>query len=123
MMRSSDWYALDHFEAEEFDFPEKMDRELLRMLDQARRYTTSRFIITSDYRVDESPENGPESTHELGKAVDLRAHDGRSRLEIVRALLQAGFRRVGVYDRHVHADVATEADGFPQDVLWVGRSR
>jgi len=36
------------------------------------------------------------------------------------ALLQAGFRRIGIYDKHIHADIDKT---LPQDVMWWGVSK
>lgn len=107
------------FTEDEFNHPDKMSRELLARLDLARVQAGVPFTITSDYR---EPVDGKQSAHFLGKAVDLRAHDGKTKFRIVKAALAAGFRRIGVYDKHVHLDVATEEDGFPVDVIWVGES-
>ncbi len=72
--------------------------------------------ITSGYR------EGDKGSHGQGKAVDISAHSARQRFKIVRALIRAGFNRIGVYDRHVHADIAAD-DTHPHSVLWTGESQ
>jgi len=90
---------------------------LVERLVEARKLAMTPFVIT------EGPAAGgshvANTAHARGLAVDLRCHDSISRFKIVKALLDAGFARVGVYDKHVHADVD---DSLPQGVLWVGRS-
>lgn len=112
-----------HFSPDEFDHPERMDRELLARLDYARTQAGIPFVVTSDFRPDENDEL--DSAHEIGKAVDIRAHDGRTRWRVVKAAINAGIKRIGVYDKHVHLDNATPADDprFVEEVIWVGVSR
>lgn len=117
-----------YFKKSEFKHPEKMDQELIAKLDVARAIAKVPFSISSDWR----PE-GDGKSHHLGKAVDIRCKSSADRMAIVNGLLRAGFRRVGVYyggivdghhqAGHVHGDVNTLEDGFPQDVMWIGKSR
>lgn len=117
----SHWDSREYFRPSEFgDHPERMDIGLVSMLELARATAGVPFEITSAWRSKEESK-----AHFLGKAVDIRAKTSSTRMAIVRSLILAGFRRVGVYYKtgHVHADVNTEADGFPQDVFWVGEGR
>jgi len=90
---------------------------LVERLVTARKLAMTPFIIT------EGPAAGgshvENTAHARGLAVDLRCHDSISRFKIVKALLDTGFARVGVYDKHIHTDVD---DSLPQGVLWWGRS-
>ena len=118
----------EFFAASEFNFPEKISDELISKLELARASAGVPFKITSDWR-----EEGDGKSHHLGKAVDIRAKDSTTRAAIVRGATLAGIRRIGVYyatvedghhkGGHVHLDVNTVEDGFPQDVLWLGKSR
>ena len=109
---------LNYFTEEEFDHPDKMDETFLRWLDTARAIADIPFHITSDWRdADRS------KSHHLGKAVDIACGDSSSRWIIVDALIATGFKRIGIYDRHIHVDDNTIEDGFPQNVMWVGKSR
>jgi zinc D-Ala-D-Ala carboxypeptidase len=90
---------------------------LVERLVDARKRAMVPFVITEGLASGGS--HVPNSAHGRGLAVDLRAHDSVTRFKMVKALLDAGFARVGVYDKHVHADVD---DSLPQGVLWVGRS-
>ena len=119
----------EFFAESEFNFPEKMENELVSMLELARATAGVPFHITSDWR----PE-GDGKSHHLGKAVDIRVKDSRSLNMIMYGAIMAGFTRWGVYYKgvdekgnhvpgHIHLDCNTEEDGFPQNVSWIGKSR
>ena len=93
---------------------EGLDSELVRRLDEARGFAKVPMEITSGYR------GGDDKSHGRGLAVDLRCSTSYRRMRIVSGALVAGFRRIGVYDRHVHLDVDEK---LPQDVLWMGVSQ
>jgi len=116
---------LKFFDRSEFDGPDEMDEGFLRTLDLARHYAGIPFIITSDFRtaVHNADIGGAkDSPHLYGKAVDIRVHNSRERFMIVHALLRAGFRRIGVYDHHVHCDTVSD-DTHPETAMWVGTSK
>lgn len=106
------WHTLRWFRREEFSAPEKMNTELLAGLDFAREHAGVPFKITSSYR------DGDPGAHGRGLAVDIQARSAWVRFRILRGLFAAGFCRIGVYERHVHADIASHRT---QDVLWYGR--
>ncbi len=87
--------------------------ELVDRLDWAREKAGVPFVITSGFRP------GDPRAHGRGWAVDLRCWYSRPRFKILGALLEAGFRRVGVYDKHIHADLDPD---LPQEVIWMGVS-
>lgn len=99
-----------HFKPEEVV---GLDAELVQMLDWAREKAGIAFVITSGLR------DGDPRAHGRGHAVDLRCRRSRARLKIVQALLDVGFRRIGIYDKHVHAD---NDPSLPQSVMWWGVS-
>ncbi len=116
-----------YFSTSEFKHPDKMDQELIAKLDVAREFSGIPFHISSDWR-----EKGDGKSHHLGKAVDIRCETSADRIRIVEGLLHAEFKRIGVYyaiegvrhkGGHVHGDVNSAEDGFPQDVMWIGKSR
>ena len=94
--------------------------ELLGRLNHAREIAGIPFIITSGYRCQKhNDEVGgvPTSAHTTGKAVDIAFKNSNQCFKIVRALYDAGFRRIGINfaKSFVHCDV----DGSkPQDVLF-----
>jgi hypothetical protein len=94
-----------------------MDASFIAMLDLARETAGVPFKITSDFRV------GDAKCHGRGKAVDIACTDSRSRYAILAALVGVGFKRIGIYDRHIHVDFCTEAEGFPRPRCWWGESR
>lgn len=114
------WDQLKFFSRSEFKNPDAMSPRLLLLLDRARALAEVPFVITDSWRVDDPDEH---SAHELGAAVDIQCHNSYLRYRIVASLLEVGFERVGVYDRHIHADIATISEGFPEPRMWVGRSK
>ncbi len=106
------WNHLEYFEPSEFDRPELMSRTLLLKLDRARKAAGVPFRVSSSYRTDSKSHSG-------GGAVDIECAGSLLRYRIVKAALDVGFLRVGIYDRHVHLDVAD----LDQEVLWIGTSR
>lgn len=109
MLKANSYDALTYFKREEFTNPDGMDFKLLLMLDLARFRAGIPFVITSSYRA------GDKGAHGKGMAVDIRCWDGNARALILRALIWTGFRRIGIYPRHIHADIQ---GGHPN--YWLG---
>ena len=114
-MYDSEWKNITHFSALEFDYPTRMDYDFITRLDAARSRAGIPFEITSDYR-----DNDIHSPHASGRAVDIRAHHSWVKFKIVKALLETGFLRIGIYDKHIHVD--RDPNG-PENVLWIGESK
>ncbi len=96
--------------------------KLILMLDDARDLAKTSFVISKNggFR------SGDPKAHGLGKAVDLKCSTSNKRRRMVKALLEVGFKRIGVYDRHIHADIARALEGekrYPQNVMWWGKSK
>jgi hypothetical protein len=98
---------------------EGLSPELVEMLDEAREGANTPFVITAGYAKSRG-KHIEHSAHLRGLAVDIRCWDSWSRFRIVCALLEAGFTRIGIYDKHIHADIDTE---LPERVIWVGTSK
>jgi zinc D-Ala-D-Ala carboxypeptidase len=101
---------------------EGLDAELVAMLDWARGRSGVPFVITSGKRTPEQNERAmgvDASAHIKGLAVDLRCDNSPDRYKMVQALLLAGFKRIGVYNAHVHVDRDPD---LPQEVCWIGVS-
>lgn len=99
-----------------------LDPKLVDMLDRARGLAKVPFRITSGLRaVDDNADAGgvKDSAHLRGLAVDLACFDSRTRMRMLPALIMAGFKRIGCYNAHLHADIDPD---LPQEVLWVGVS-
>ena len=91
---------------------------LMLMLDSARGKSNTPFRITSGYRCPDHNRTvgGVDgSAHVRGYAADIRVDNNIARYTILKCLLDAGFKRIGMYDTFIHADV----DGRkPQCVMW-----
>jgi hypothetical protein len=108
------WEDIDFFKP--WEFSGEMSPILIYRLDRARRISGVPFVITDSFR--EGP--GDESAHNKGKAVDIRCHFSGPRFKILEGLIKAGFNRIGIYDRHIHADVD---ETRPPEVAWLGKSQ
>lgn len=102
------------FKAREFNSPDKMSQELIEKLDRARAIAGVPFKISSSFR------EGDPKAHGKGEAVDIVCDNSTYRFRIIKALILVGFTRIGVYDKHVHADVSRT---LPQGVMWWGTSK
>lgn len=94
---------------------QKLDLGLRVLLADAEGRCSFEWVITDGYR------EGDELCHGVGLAVDIRCKSSNQRFQIVRALFAVGISRIGIYDKHVHAD--TCVDKLPQDVMWRGVSK
>ncbi len=97
-----------------------LDPRLVARLDTARALANIPFIITSGFRTaQQNTEAGgvQNSAHLRGLAVDLAVSNDFDRFIIQVACVSAGFKRIGVYTRHIHVDID---DSLPQNVLWLG---
>ena len=101
------------FKSSEFDCKCKcglnnIDEGLLLMLDEAREEAGVAFVINSGCRCRKHNTKiggSKTSSHMKGLAVDIRASNSRTRFKIVTGLLLAGFARIGIGKRFIHADV------------------
>ena len=84
------------------------DDDLIDRLVAARFIAGIPFPINSwcrckQHNKDEGGAKG--SGHLIGQAVDIECVLSRDRFIMVDALLKAGFRRIYIYPRHIHADI------------------
>jgi uncharacterized protein YcbK (DUF882 family) len=94
--------------------------ELLQRLHYARELAGIPFNINSWCRCDKhnAKVGGVKgSSHTKGYAVDIKVKGDRERFIILKALIMAGFERMGVYSWGIHVDVDDTKD--PQ-VIWRG---
>ena len=113
------------FTYEEFDSPDvpgsghQMREEFLEKLDLAREIASVPFRINSGMRSHDwnyKCGGSPSSSHLIGWAADISATTSNRRLLVVRALLQAGFTRIGVADTFVHVDCDPDK---VENVMWL----
>jgi hypothetical protein len=57
-----------------------------------------------------------DSEHRTGEAVDITAENSGERFRILKGLLLAGFKRVGVYNGYFHAGIKASKS---QEVVWL----
>lgn len=85
-----------------------LDPSLLWRLDQARELAGVPFIVNSAYRsksYEKSKGRTGTSSHCLGYAVDLHCSSSHIREKMLSALIQSGFRRIGIYPTFIHVDI------------------
>lgn len=100
-----------YFNPEEFTMDGKtvfqqMDAGFLSLLDECRHIAGVSFKITSSFRTkakNKAVGGSPNSMHLFGRAVDIVAADGVTRMKIARAALSLGLT-VGVMENAVHLD-------------------
>ena len=114
---------MKYFKIEEFNCDgvicyDKMDIDLLRMLDKAREYANTPFKLTSTWRSVEKnnslKNSSKNSSHIKGKAVDIACADSVTRQKIVSGLIKAGFTRIGISKKgnFIHADNDDKTDAI-----------
>lgn len=85
-----------------------MNDELLERLDTARAYLGAPIRINSAYRSKEyelSHKRSGTSSHTKGLAVDISCNTSEYRLQLIKSLFRAGFRRIGVAKSFIHVDI------------------
>lgn len=95
-----------------------VSQELLERLEQVR-LVYGPMVVVSGYRCKRhnSRVGGvSRSYHTRGLAADIKCTNGADRMRLVRAALEAGFSRIGVYKTFVHLDIGPT----PRQVLWLG---
>lgn len=88
----------------------KMDTDFMQKLNNARALVTFPWHINSGYRC---PKHNKElqsksTNHTNGQAVDIRCANRTNRYFLVKALLIAGMRGIGIGPTFVHADTNRE---------------
>lgn len=97
-----------------------MQESLLRLLDKTRSLAGIPMKINSAYRSKEherSRGRNGSSSHCKGLAVDISCADSVKRMKIVKAALQCGFPRIGIYPTFVHLDCDLEKPSC----IWLGK--
>jgi hypothetical protein len=95
-----------------------MSIDLIEKLERARDVAEVPFKINSGYRClrhNKAVGGKPRSAHLSGEAVDIAADDSYYRFRIIRGLLIAGFKRIGIAHTFIHADVDGDKG---QQLIW-----
>ncbi len=111
------------------DFPNGTPHpDFMMRLQRARNIYGKPMYITSGGRTAEhntSVGGVADSSHLIDendkfRAADIRCRSSVDRYRMVTALLEAGFKRIGIYmESHIHAD---DHPDKPQNVMWTGKS-
>jgi len=117
-----DWSKVKFFNKKEFNCKccgkSNISTNLVLKLDLARELAETPFVITSGYRCTKhNREVGgvQNSAHVVGLAVDIVVPDNVARLNILRGLIIAGFRRIGIGKDFLHADI----DKSKPNSMWL----
>lgn len=100
-----------------------MDWKLLMKLDNMRHELGRPIVINSGFRCEDHNRNekgGADSSHLIGKAVDIQVPDSSFRFEIIELAMKFGIDRIGVYRSFVHLDIDKAK---PSRVIWYSHSR
>ena len=109
----SKFLPFPNFRAEEFQSPdekgsgEQMQVDFLRQLQAARYLCVTPFRISSGYRsINHNRKVGGvrDSSHLYGWAADLQVRNNFERQEILTALIEVGFNRIGIGTNYIHVD-------------------
>jgi len=115
---------MKYFNYEEFDSPDiqgsgqLMDPKLLEMIDEAREIYGKPIHITSGYRTETHNRNVggvKTSSHLKGLAIDVACIASSDRFELLGALLEVGFNRIGVASSFIHVDIDPDKSS---NVIW-----
>lgn len=117
-----------HFKLAEFDCKcgtdcgktgADMDTKFLAWIVEARDLAGVPFVITSGIRCKfwNAHEGGSStSSHLKGLAADIKCGESPGRYEMLNALLELGFSRIGVRKDFIHVDLDGDK---PNDLIWL----
>ena len=95
-----------------------ISEELVLKLDLAREIAEVPFRINSAYRCQKHNQlvgGVKDSAHLSGLAVDIACLNSSDRIKILRGLIIAGFRRIGIGKTFIHVDI----DNSKPNNLWL----
>lgn len=85
----------------------KMDKELMEMLQKLEKSYGIPLMITSGYRTEEENKKCggvKTSSHLTGNAVDIKVVNSRMRWMILSRAIEIGFNRIGIGKDFIHLD-------------------
>jgi len=95
---------------------DKMDNNVVVLIDKLRRRINKPIIITSSYRTKEHNAKVGGSTnsqHLLGKALDIVCTDSNYRFLVIKEAFRLGFTGIGVGSNFIHLDIRDK-----KSVMW-----
>ena len=116
---------MKHFKISEFDSPdevgsgERMDAEVLQMIDKARTIFGKPIRINSGVRTiahNEKVGGSKSSSHLKGYAIDVSCDNSADRFRLVEILMLVGFNRLGIAKTFIHVD---NDPNKSKNVIWV----
>lgn len=93
--------------------------DLVHRLNLARHLAGVPFALASVCRCEahnRAVGGSPASAHLAGEAADIRTRNGLLRFQVLIGLFGAGFKRVGIGDGFIHADVSGR---LPSPRVWL----
>ena len=112
---------MKYFEESEFSEFDKMNPELLEMLDTLRENYGYPIKLTSTYRSPEHPIEARKSKpgeHAHGAAVDIACIGGEATFKLVKAAIETGFTRIGISRKNNFVHVGIGYPGAPETTIW-----
>lgn len=115
---------MKYFNYDEFDSPDElgsgkhMDQDLLNMIDRARALYGKPIVVNSGFRTESHNKKVggvSSSSHLKGLAIDVACIRSKDRFEMLTALIEAGFNRIGVASTFIHVDIDKNKS---QNVIW-----
>jgi len=95
-----------------------MKQSTIYRADRARTLAKMPFNLSCAYRSTEwdiERNRSGTGAHTTGNAIDIECYSSESRFKIIKALIEAGFNRIGVSCSFIHADDSTR---LPENVIW-----
>lgn len=99
---------------------EDMEQDALDMFDDIRRRAGIPMVLNCAYRSqewDKAKGRSGNGAHTKGYAIDVRCVDSANKYKIVKAALECGCPRIGIYRTFVHLDCDPT---LPQNIIWYG---
>ena len=97
----------------------QMNEDFMIKLDCAREIAGIPFVLNSAYRTvewEKAKGRSGTSSHTIGCAADIKCNNSSDRLKIVSALIEIGFKRIGIYNSFIHVD----NDPYKTDCIFLG---
>lgn len=105
----------------------RINLTFIKRLQAARTIDGRPFVVTSGVRCEQENQrvggsddsaHVPDYMEGTAHATDLKAESSRRRYQIVRALLSAGFTRIGIMKDGIHVDDADRIGQKDANVIW-----